>query len=104
MSMMYLLFFCLVTVVIETGFFWMCGFDSRDEMTVTACTNVVTNLVLNLLLLPHVYRSVPLLLTAELIVVAVEYGIFCVAFGRGWKLLLLTIAANALSFGFGLLI
>ena len=104
MSVLSLLLCCLVTVVIETGFFRICGFGSRDEMTVVACANVVTNLVLNLLLLKHVCRSVSLLLPAELIVVAAEYGIFRVAFGQGRRLLLLTIAANALSFGFGLIL
>lgn len=102
--MIYLLLFCLLTVVLETAFFWMFGYDSRDEMTVVVCANVLTNLILNLLLMPAIHRSMPMILAAEALVVAVEYVIYCFAFGRGWKLLVLTFAANAISFGFGLLI
>lgn len=102
--MIYLMLFCLLTVVLETAFFWMFGYDSRDEMTVVVCANVLTNLLLNLLLMPAIHRSMPMILAAEALVVAVEYVIYGIAFGRGWKLLGLTFAANAISFGFGLLI
>ena len=102
MSIMFL--FCLIAVIVETGFFWMCGYDSREKMTVVACTNVLTTLGMNHLMIPNGYRSIPTIVIAEVILIAVEFGIYSIAFGRGWKLLLLTIAANALSFGFGLLI
>ena len=91
-------------MILETTFFWMFGYDSRDEKTVVACTNVLTTAAMYLLFFPNGYRSIPTIVIAEIILIAVEFGIYSAAFGRSWKLLLLTIAANALSFGFELLI
>ncbi len=104
MSMMFLMLFCLIAVILETAFFWMFGYDSRDEKTVVACTNVLTTLAMNLVMIPNGYRSIPTIVMAEVILIAVEFGIYAIAFGRSRKLLLLTIAANAISFGFELLI
>ena len=91
--------FCLIAVIVETGFFWMCGYDSREKMTVVACTNVLTTLGMNFLMIPNGYRSIPTVVAAELVLIAVEFSVYSIAFGRSWKLLLLTITANALSFG-----
>lgn len=91
--------FCLIAVIVETGFFWMCGYDSRKKMAVVACTNVLTTLGMNLLMIPNGYRSIPTVVAAELVLIAVEFSVYSIAFGRSWKLLLLTITANALSFG-----
>ena len=104
MSITFLLLFCLIAVIVETAFFWMFGYDSRDEKTVVACTNVLTALAMNFVMMPNGYRSIPTIVIAEVILIAVEFGIYTIAFGRSWKLLLLTIAANALSFGLGLII
>ena len=101
---MFLLLFCLIAVILETAFFWMFRYDSRDEKTVVACTNVLTTIVMYLLFFPNWYRSIPTIVMAEVILIAAEFGIYAIAFGRSWKLLLLTIAANAISFGFELLI
>ena len=99
MSITFLLLFCLIAVIFETAFFWMFGYDSRDERTVVACTNVLTTLGMNLLMIPNGYRSIPTVVAAELVLIAVEFAVYSIAFGRSWKLLLLTITANALSFG-----
>jgi hypothetical protein len=104
MSITFLLLFCLIAVIFETAFFWMFGYDSRDERTVVACTNVLTTLAMNLVMIPNGYRSIPLVAAAELILIAAEFGIYSIAFGRSGKLLMLTIAANAISFGIGLLL
>ena len=77
MSIMFL--FCLIAVIVETGFFWTLG--------------------MNHLMIPNGYRSIPTVVAAELVLIAVEFSVYSIAFGRSWKLLLLTIAANALSFG-----
>ena len=45
-----LLLACLVTVIVETALFWLFGYRSRDEILVVVCTNVITNLLLNLVL------------------------------------------------------
>ena len=101
----FLLIACAVTVILETGWFWMFGYDSRDAMTVVACANVVTNLVLNLLLSTVLApRTLWDVIIPELVVVLVEYAIYACAFGRSRKLFALTLAANAVSFGAGLLI
>ncbi|MBQ6116257.1 MAG: hypothetical protein IJL08_02910 [Oscillospiraceae bacterium] len=95
---------CALTVLIETPFLALCGFRKRDEVIVIVCANVVTNLLLNLLLwrVPGLYG--PAVYGLECAVVAVEYGIYRLAFGPRRGLLLLTLAANALSYGLGLLL
>ena len=89
---------CLITVVVETAIFWLAGYRSRDEVLVVICTNVVTNLVLNLalsgLFFPVWGRTIVL---GELLVIAVETAIYTAAFGRFGKVLALTMAANMLS-------
>ena len=45
-----LLLACVVTVIVETALFWLFGYRSRDEILVVVCTNVITNLLLNLVL------------------------------------------------------
>ena len=95
---------CLLTVAIETPFLILCGYRGGRAVGVIICINVITNLILNLsfsLGLP--YRP-GVIAAAELAVVAAEYLIYAKAFGRSRKLLLLTFAANCLSFGLGLLI
>ena len=104
MSITFLLLFCMIAVIFETAFFWMFGYDSRDERMVVACTNVLTTLAMNLMMIPNGYQSIPFVVAAELILIAVEFGIYSIAFGRSGKLLLLTIAANAISFGIMLII
>lgn len=96
---------CLLTVVIETAFLASFGYRDRRALTVIACANVITNLLLNLTIWLAFrgdpgFRIYPL----EALVVAAEYVIYAVAFGKGWKLFFLTLAANLLSYGLGLLV
>ena len=95
---------CAMTVLIETPFLAMWGYRKRDELIVIVCANVVTNLLLNLLLwrIPSLYG--PAVYGLEAVVVAAEYGIYRLAFGQRRGMLLLTLAANALSYGLGLVL
>ena len=96
---------CLLTVVIEGAFLAAFGYRDRLALTVIACANVITNLLLNLTIY-LVFRGDPgtWLYPMEALVVAAEYAVYAVAFGKGWKLFFLTLAANLLSYGLGLLI
>ncbi len=96
---------CLLTVLIEGGFFIVLGYRDRISLTVIVCANVITNLLLNLTIL-LAFQGDPgtWIYLMEGLVVLAEYAIFAAAFGRGWKLFLLTLAANCLSYGIGLLI
>ena len=96
---------CLLTVLIETGFFYLLGYREKDDPVIVACANVVTNLSLNLLIALAFPRGAGLwLILLEAAVVAVEYLIFARAFGPSKKLFWQTLAANALSFGTGLVL
>jgi hypothetical protein len=100
-----LLFFlpALLTAAVEMLFFSALGYHSRDAIIVIICTNILANVTVNAVFsligwkLPEAYL-------AELLVAAAEYAIFACAFGRSKKLFLLTLAANALTFGLGLII
>ena len=96
---------CLVTVIVETALFWLAGYRSRDEILVVVCTNVITNLLLNLVL-SGIFFSVWgwMIVLGELIVIVMETAIYTFAFGRFGKVLALTIAANVLSVFIGLLL
>ncbi len=102
---MRILLACGLTVLIETPFLALWGYRKRDELIVIVCANVFTNLLLNLLLwrVPSLY--VPgVIALLEAAVVAVEYGIYRLAFGARRGLFWLTLGANALSYGLGLLL
>ena len=100
-----LLLACVVTVIAETALFWLLGYRSRDEMLVLVCTNVITNLLLNLVL-SGIFFSVSgrMIVLGELVVIAVETAVYTYAFGRFGKVLALTAAANVLSVVIGLLL
>ena len=101
---MRILLACGLTVLIETPFLALWGYRKRDELIVIVCANVFTNLLLNLLLwrVPSLYG--PAVYALEAAVVTVEYGIYRLTFGARRGLFWLTLAANALSYGLGLLI
>ncbi len=96
---------CLLTVLIEGVFFFLLGYRDRDSITVIVCANVITNLLLNLAIL-FLFSGAPGLwiYPMEAAVVAAEFVIYAFAFGAGWKVFFLTLAANCISYGFGLLI
>ena len=95
---------CLLTVVIEGAFLALFGYRDRFSLTVIVCANVITNLLLNLAIL-FVFRGEPggWICGMEALVVMAEYAVYAVAFGHGGKLFLLTLAANCISYGVGLL-
>lgn len=96
---------CLLTVLIEVPFLAAFGFRSRADLIITVCTNVVTNLLLNVCI-QLVFSGQPgaWIYLLEGIVVTSEYAIYASAFGRSLRLALLTLTANCLSYGLGCLI
>ena len=96
---------CVVTVIAETALFWLFGYHGRDEILVVVCTNVITNLLLNLVL-SGIFFSVSgrMIVLGELVVIAIETAVYTFAFGRFGKVLALTILANVLSVFLGLLL
>ena len=96
---------CLLTVLIETPFLALCGYRDRYDIAVIVCANVITNLLLNLAI-ALVFRGHPggWIYPMEGAVIAAEFMIYSSAFGRSGKLFLLTLAANCLSYGIGLVI
>ncbi len=102
-----ILFLCaFLTVLIETPWMALWGYRKRDELLLVGCVNVATNLLLNLILvLAFPGRDIgALIYLFEALVVAAEYLVYALAFGRSWKLFLITLGANCLSYGLGLLI
>ena len=99
---MSILLACVLTVLIETPYLALWGYRSRGDVAVTAAANVLTNLTLNLSFLLFLPNRMSLILVGEVLVVAAEYAIYALAFGRSWKLFRLTLSANCLSFGIGL--
>ena len=95
---------CLLTVLTETPFLMLFGFRSMDAVTVIICANIVSNLLLNLALLccPWLYAPASLALL-ECTAAAFETAVYSRAFGFSWRLLLLVLAANILSFVAGVL-
>ncbi len=93
---------CLLTVIIETAFFILLGYRGREDIVIVALTNAASNLLLNAaiaFLWPQgVGWQIWLL---EALVVAAEYAVFALAFGRSRRLFLYTLLANALSYSIG---
>ena len=94
---------CALTVLLETPLFAAAGYRDRTSLTIVICANIVTNLTLNLALslLP---RSIGAAAMGEALVLAAEYGAYAFAFGPSRRLFMLTLAANVLSCGVGLLL
>ena len=102
-----MLFVCAaLTVLIEVPWMYLWGLKSRDGLLLAVCVNLVTNLVLNMgLSLGFPGGEVgALIYLFEAAVVAAEYGIYALALGFSKKLFLITLGANCLSYGIGLLI
>ncbi len=99
---------CL-TVALETAFFACTRYRSALFLTLAAAVNAFTNLAANAFVryvlssLPHTaYLGVIALIEAA--VVIAEYAVYAAARGRSRRLLLMSLGANALSFGAGLLL
>ena len=100
-----LLLACFLTVLVETALFVLFGYRSKDDLTIVACANIVTNLTLNLLLaFVFPYDAHFWVLPLEVTVVLAEYLIYAKAFGASKKLFLQTLAANVLSFVLGVIL
>lgn len=95
---------CALTVLIEVPFLALFGFRSRYALTVTVCANVITNLTLNLSLRFLLPPSLWSMIGGEVAVVLAEYALYRIAFGQKRGLFPLTLAANVLSCGLGLLL
>jgi len=98
---------CALTVLIELAVFALAGYGRRRGfLLLCAAANVATNLGLNLLLARPLagYRSLPLILALEVLVVLAEYAVYAAAEGRSRRLLFLTLLANAASFLTGALL
>ena len=92
---------CLLTVLIETPFMALFGYHKKDDIVVIVCTNIITNLLLNLslaLLFTEIGTGIFLL---EALVVLAEFAIYSLAFRPSAALFFLTAAANILSYGLG---
>ena len=98
---------CLLTVIIETAFFLLFGYRSKNFVTICVCVNAETNLSLNLIIWFLYGLNVNLTFAVyplEAIVVAVEYFVYSALEGFSGKLFLLTLSANLLSYCAGLLL
>ena len=96
---------CVLTVLLEVPFLALFGYRSREDITITVCTNTVTNLLLNVCIqLVFSGRPGAWIWLLEGLVILSEYAVYALAFGRSARLALLTLAANGLSYGIGCLI
>ena len=95
---------CVLTVAIETPFLMLCGYRGKTAVTVIVCANVATNLTLNMLLAFVLGPVGGWIYALEAAVVAAEYAVYAQFFRPGLRLFTLTLAANCLSYGIGLLI
>jgi hypothetical protein len=99
----------LLTVAIEGGIAWLFGFRTGRSQLAVAMINVVTNPVLNVLLLVLAWLGVevtlPFVALLEIPVVVAEWGLLVYAFGgpKGRRFVL-SLAANAASFLAGVLL
>lgn len=104
---MSLLLPCLITIAIETMLFAAAGYRERLFLLLCACVNAATNLSLNLLMSLLYAMGAELTLAVyplEAAVVLIEFLVLAAVKGRSWKLFLLVLAANVLSYGAGILI
>ena len=100
---MNLLLACLLTVAVETPFLMLFGYRDRNAVSIIVLVNVVTNLLLNLAL-ALIGKTWITALLLECLVVISEYWVYAMAFGRGRRLFFLTLGANVLSCGIGLIL
>lgn len=96
-----LLVACLLTMALETTFFALFRGTCRwDFLALCLAVNMTTNLTLNTVLL-FTGRSGSTVYLLEMVVVAVEYGVYALGIGGSRKLFFQTLAANILSYTLG---
>lgn len=101
---MYFLLACVLTVFLEGVFFFVLGYRNIWEQSVIACANVITNLLLNLVLSISAIPREPFIYVLESMAVITEYLIYRRAFSPSRNLFMLTLAANIISYGIGLIL
>ncbi len=95
---------CVLTVFLECAFFFLSGYRKGWDLGVIACANEITNLVLNLVMSVAALPREPLIYALEAVAVITEYLIYRKAFGPSRRLFALTLAANIISYGIGLIL
>ena len=98
-------FLCLIlTMAVELAFL-ACTPYRREPFFVPLCllANFATNVSVNMIVL-FWGRSWGVVLVLEALAVLAEYSVYKAAWGGSRRLFLLTLLANALSFGLGLLL
>ena len=99
---------CL-TAALETAFFACTRYRSALFLTLAAAVNAFTNLAANAFVryvlssLPHTAYLGAIALIEAAVVIA-EYAVYAAARGRSRRLLLMSLGANALSYGAGQLL
>ena len=98
----------LMTVVLETGFFWLCGKRRKKDLLLVVLVNMLTNPIVVLLYwLAAVYTDWNLtIVTIPLELSAVLVEGYCYGrYGQGFKHpFIFSAGANVFSFGMGLLL
>lgn len=93
---------CLLTVIIEFIFFCLRGYRDRDFLIACVAVNVITNLTLNLILSRTAFlHSTPAYIILELLIVTIEFGIYCFIEKPSGKLFFNTLLANTASLTLG---
>lgn len=95
---------CVLTVFLEGVFFFAFGYRNAWDLGVIACANLITNLVLNTVMSVYPGPREPLIYVLESMAVLAEYLIYRRAFGSSLRLFALTLAANVISYGIGLIL
>ncbi len=91
---------CGLTMAIETAYFFLIGYRDRCFLIVCLAVNAATNLSMNLIL-KQTGVQIGTVIIAEVIVVAVEYAVYCLVSKPSKALLIHTAIANVLSFSIG---
>ncbi len=92
----------ILTALIETLIFYFWGFSKKEGLIFVVAVNVATNILLNLSFYFLDYDS--FLLIGELLVLVVEYFLYAYYFGISFKLFILTLFTNFLTFMLGIII
>ncbi len=91
---------CGLTMAIETAYFFLIGYRERSFLIVCLAVNAATNLSMNLIL-KQTGVQLGTVIIAEVIVIAVEYAVYCLVSKPSKALLIHTAIANVLSFSIG---
>jgi len=91
---------CGLTMAIETVYFFLIGYREQSFLIVCLAVNAATNLSMNLIL-KQTGVQIGTVIIAEVIVVAIEYAVYCLVLKPSKALLIHTAIANVLSFSIG---